>query len=92
MGTAHRYGDLVGGVYKKFYDSLPFGYSIDIIGSGLMDKDIETDEYKTDYNIDGNARLKKYLKQPDESLKDLFGSVRVNSNLLKEYDQPASAS
>ncbi len=28
----------IGGIYKRFYDSLPFGYSIDVIGSGLVDK------------------------------------------------------
>ena len=33
----------IGGTYKRFYDSLPFGYSIDIIGSGLLDRNIATD-------------------------------------------------
>ena len=43
----------IGGIYKRFYDSLPFGYSIDIIGSGLVDKNIETDEYENNYQVNG---------------------------------------
>ena len=81
----------IGSVYNRFYDSLPFGYSVDIIGSGLVDRNIEKQAYKTDYHADGDARVKKYLMQNRESLKDLFGSVRVNSNVRREYDQPASA-
>jgi hypothetical protein len=81
----------IGGVYKRFYDSLPFGYSIDIIGSGLVDKNIETDEYNTNYQVNGDAGVKKYLMQNSAALKDLFGSVRASSNMFKEYDQPASA-
>ena len=81
----------IGSIYKRFYDSLPFGYSIDIVGSGLVDRNIEKRAYTTDYHVDGDARAKKYLMQNHESLKDFFGSVRVNSNMRKEYDQPASA-
>jgi hypothetical protein len=81
----------IGGVYKRFYDSLPFGYSIDIIGSGLVDKNIETDEYNTNYQVNGDAGVKKYLMQNSAALKDLFGSVRASSNMLKDYDQPASS-
>ena len=81
----------IGGIYKRFYDSLPFGYSIDIIGSGLVDKNIVTDEYNTNYQVNGDAGVKKYLMQNSAALKDLFGSVRASSNMLKDYDQPASA-
>lgn len=81
----------IGSVYNRFYDSLPFGYSIDIIGSGLVDRIIEKQAYNADYHVDGDARVKKYLMQNHESLKNLFGSVRVNSNMRREYDQPASA-
>ena len=81
----------IGGIYKRFYDSLPFGYSIDIIGSGLADKNIEADEYNTNYQVNGNAGVKKYLMQNNELLKDLFGSVRVSSDTRSEYDRPASA-
>ena len=81
----------IGGIYKRFYDSLPFGYSIDIIGSGLVDKNIVTDEYNTNYQVNGDAGVKKYLMQNRAALKDLFGSVRASSNMLKDYDQPASS-
>ena len=81
----------IGGIYKRFYDSLPFGYSIDIIGSGLADKNIEADEYNTNYQVNGDAGVKKYLMQNNELLKDLFGSVRVSSDTRSEYDRPASA-
>ena len=81
----------IGGIYKRFYDSLPFGYSIDIIGSGLVDKNIVTDEYNTNYQVNGDAGIKKYLMQNSAVLKDLFGSVRASSNMLKDYDQPASS-
>ena len=81
----------IGSIYKRFYDSLPFGYSIDIVGSSLVDRNIEKRAYTTDYHVDGDARAKKYLMQNHESLKDFFGSVRVNSNMRKEYNQPASA-
>ena len=81
----------IGGIYKRFYDSLPFGYSIDIIGSGLVDKSIVTDEYNTNYQVNGDAGVKKYLMQNSAALKDLFGSVRASSNMLKDYDQPASS-
>ncbi len=81
----------IGSVYNRFYDSLPFGYSIDIIGSGLVDRNIEKQAYKTDYHADGDARVKKYLMQNHKSLRNLFGSVRFNSNMRRDYDQPASA-
>ena len=81
----------IGGIYKRFYDSLPFGYSIDIIGSGLVDKNIVTDEYNTSYQVNGDAGVKKYLMQNSAALKDLFGSVRARSNMLKDYDHPASS-
>ena len=81
----------IGGIYKRFYDSLPFGYSIDVIGSGLVDKNIVTDEYNTNYQVNGDAGVKKYLMQNSAALKDLFGSVRASSNMLTDYDQPASS-
>ena len=81
----------IGGIYKRFYDSLPFGYSIDIIGSGLVDRNIEKDAYESKYQVDAVTRVKKYLMQNNESLKDLFGSVRASSNVRGEYDRPESA-
>ena len=81
----------IGGIYKRFYDSLPFGYSIDIIGSGLVDKNIETDEYENNYQVNGDAGVKKYLMENSALLRDSFGSIRASSDMQKVYDRPASA-
>ena len=81
----------IGGIYKRFYDSLPFGYSIDIIGSGLVDKNIEIDEYETNYQVNGDAGVKKYLLENSALLRDSFGSIRASSDMQKVYDRPASA-
>ena len=81
----------IGGIYKRFYDSLPFGYSIDVIGSGLVDKNIETDEYESNYQVNGDAGVKKYLMENNPLLRDSFGSIRASSDMQKVYDRPASA-
>lgn len=81
----------IGGIYKRFYDSLPFGYSIDVIGSGLVDKNIETDEYESNYQLNGDAGVKKYLLESNPLLRDSFGSIRASSDMQKVYDRPASA-
>ena len=81
----------IGGIYKRFYDSLPFGYSIDIIGSGLVDKNIAADEYETNYQVNGDAGVKKYLLENSTLLRDSFGSIRASSDMQKVYDRPASA-
>ena len=81
----------IGGTYKKFYDSLPFGYSIDVIGSGLVDKSAETDAYETNYQINGDASIKKYLMENHPLLKDSFGSLRIGSDMNRVYDRPTSA-
>ena len=81
----------IGGTYKRFYDSLPFGYSIDVIGSGLVDKNTETDMYETNYQINGDASIKKYLMENHTLLRDSFGSVRVGSDMNRVYDRPTSA-
>ena len=81
----------IGGIYKRFYDSLPFGYSIDFIGSGLVDRNIETDAYDTSYQINGDVGVKKYLLESNPFLRDSFGSVRATSDMSKAYDRPTSA-
>ncbi len=81
----------IGGIYKRFYDSLPFGYSIDIIGSGLLDKNIQTDEYESNYQVNGDAGVKKYLMENNPLLRDSFGSIRASSDMQQVYDRPASA-
>lgn len=81
----------IGGIYKRFYDSLPFGYSIDIIGSSLLDRNIETDTYNTNYQINADVGVKKYLMENNPFLRDSFGSVRTTSDMSKAYDRPSSA-
>lgn len=81
----------IGGIYKRFYDSLPFGYSIDIIGSSLVDRNIETDAYDTNYQINGDVGVKKYLLESNPFLRDSFGSLRATSDMSKAYDRPTSA-
>ena len=81
----------IGGIYKRFYDSLPFGYSIDLIGSGLLDRNIETDAYDTNYQINGDVGVKKYLTENNPFLRDSFGSIRATSDMSKAYDRPTSA-
>ena len=81
----------IGGIYKRFYDSLPFGYSIDLIGSGLLDKNIQTDEYESNYQVNGDAGVKKYLMENNPLLRDSFGSIRASSDMQQVYDRPASA-
>ena len=81
----------IGGIYKRFYDSLPFGYSIDILGSGLLDRNIETDEYDSTYQVNGDASVKKYLMRSSEVFKDAFGSLRGSTDVHNHYDRPASA-
>ena len=81
----------IGGIYKRFYDSLPFGYSIDFIGSGLVDRNIETDAYDTSYQINGDVGVKKYLLESNPLLRDSFGSLRATSDMSKAYDRPTSA-
>ena len=77
----------IGGIYKRFYDSQPFGYSFDFIGSSSVEKDIVADKYKNDYKWSGSGSFKKYIMEG----KDLFGSVRLDASMLKPYDRPASA-
>ena len=62
-----------------------------LLAPDLVDKNIVTDEYNTNYQVNGDAGVKKYLMQNSAVLKDLFGSVRASSNMLKDYDQPASS-
>lgn len=81
----------VGGVYKSFYDSPSYGSFLDVIGSGLLDKNIAKDEYRKDYKVDGSLRFKKYLLVGSERLKDLFASARFNTSMVKSFDQPATA-
>lgn len=82
----------VGGIYKRFYDSLPFGYSIDVVGSGDAVKNLVADEYDTNYALNGSGTVRKYLSGDEDSfLMNAFAGLRVNADVLKDYDNPATS-
>lgn len=82
----------IGGIYKRFYDSLPFGYSIDANGSAKAERDVQRGEYETLYNISLSGNVKRYIWGESRTfLSDLFGSARFDGSMQKGYDQPASS-
>jgi hypothetical protein len=81
----------VGVLYKRFYDSLPFGYAIDATGSAKTEHNILTDEYDSLYNINFSGSVKRYIWDKNPTLKDIFGSARFDASMQKDDDQPASS-
>ncbi len=55
----------LGVIYKKFYDSLPFAYAVDLFGSTSINKDNRRDEWVGDLTADVDVVVKKYT--PTES-------------------------
>jgi len=73
--------------YKRFYDSLPRGYSLDAVGSFALEKDVESGKFKSDYFTDANTRYKEYIFKGH----NLFGSLKLHGAYLKGvYDYPAT--
>jgi hypothetical protein len=72
----------LGLTYKRFYDSLPFGYSMDVIGSFSLEGK-EDKEMEIDYLYDARFKLKKYISG------DLFSSLKLHQSYLEAYDRPA---
>lgn len=68
--------------YRRFYDSMPFGYSIDAIGSFSLEGE-EEEGVTIDYLSDAGFRIKKYIEG------DIFGSLNLHQSYLKSYDRPA---
>ncbi|MCD6505733.1 hypothetical protein J7M22_03815 [Candidatus Poribacteria bacterium] len=68
--------------YRRFYDSIPFGYSIDAIGSLSLEGE-EKEGTKVDYLSDAGFRIKKYIEG------DAFSSLNLHQSYLKSYDRPA---
>ncbi len=68
--------------YRRFYDSIPFGYSIDAIGSFSLEGE-EEEGIKIDYLSDAGFRIKKYIEG------DMFGSLNLHQSYIKSYDRPA---
>ena len=77
-------GDLVV-VYKKFYESLPFAYSVDVRGSTSFRKDSIQNELVGDAEADLLSRIKKYRR--DEGNFFVFGDADLGLN--EDFDRPA---
>ena len=63
-------------VYKKFYESLPFAYSIDLIGSASFRRDAVKDELVGDAQSNLLTRVKKYRR--DEGNFFVFGETDLD--------------
>lgn len=72
-------------IYKKFYESLPFAYSIDLRGSASFRRDQTQDELVGDAASDVVVRLKKY--RTDEGNFFFFGDTDLGLN--EDFDRPA---
>ena len=71
-------------VYKKFYESLPFAYSIDLIGSASFRRDTQKDELVGDAQSNLLTRVKKYRR--DEGNFFAFGETDLDLN--EDNDRP----
>jgi len=71
-------------VYKKFYESLPFAYSIDLIGSASFRRDTQRDELVGDAQSNLLTRVKKYRR--DEGSFFAFGETDLD--LDENNDRP----
>lgn len=71
-------------VYKKFYESLPFAYSIDLRGSASFRRDQAQDELVGDAASNVFARVKKYRR--DEGNFFVFGDADLDLN--EDFDRP----
>ncbi|MBM3239158.1 hypothetical protein FJZ31_22925 [Candidatus Poribacteria bacterium] len=71
----------IGAVYKNFYESLPYAYSLDSVGAFSRNKGAKQ---LYNYNIDVEGQIKKYIW----TTHDLFGSIKLHSAYFKDYDRP----
>ena len=77
-------GDLVV-VYKQFYESLPFAYSVDLRGSTSFRKDPILNKLVGDAEANLLSRIKKYRR--DEGSFFMFGDTDLD--LSEDFDRPA---
>lgn len=75
----------IGVVYKTFYESLPFAYSIDFVGSAAFRKDTIQKRLTGDFTTNLSTRVKKYTNEKGKLF--LFGDTNVD--YLKGYDRPS---
>ncbi|MBM3216192.1 hypothetical protein FJZ36_14905 [Candidatus Poribacteria bacterium] len=74
---------LVGVTYDRFYESLPFAYSLDVLGA--WSRTLGPKDYLYAYNSDAVGRVKKYVWKD----RDLFGSVALHGAFQRTDDRPA---
>jgi len=67
----------ISGVYKSFYESLPYAYSFDCVGAFTRNMG------QNNYSADVEGRIKKYIW----TIHDLFGFVKLHSEYFDTYDQ-----
>ena len=71
-------------VYRKFYESLPYAYSVDATGEGAIRKIGGTDELKQYAMTQLKTNLKKYHRNDD----NFFYSWGTDSDFDTGYDRP----
>ena len=74
----------LGVVYKKFYDSLPFAYSLDMIGATSFNKDNVQDKLVGNFTTSLVSRIKKYT--PAEG--NLFVFNDADFDYDESFDRP----
>ena len=72
-------------IYKKFYDSLPFAYSIDLLGATAFNKDPIDGDLNGNLTISLVNRVKKYT--PAEG--NLFIFEDTDMDFDESFDRPA---
>jgi hypothetical protein len=72
-------------IYKKFYDSLPFAYSIDLLGATSFNKDPIDGDLNGNLTISMVNRVKKYT--PSEGNLFIFEDTDVDFD--ESFDRPA---
>lgn len=74
-------------VYKKFYESLPFAYSIDLIGSASFRRDTQKDELVGDALSSLLTRVKKYKQDEGNFEGNFFAFGETDLDLNENNDR-----
>jgi len=68
----------ISGVYKSFYESLPYAYSFDYVGAFARNRG------QNNYSTYMEGQVKKYIW----TTHDIFGSIKLHSAYSNIYDRP----
>lgn len=71
----------ISAVYKRFYESLPYAYSLDFVGAFSRNGGAAQ---LRNYNTDLEGQVKKYIS----TTHDLFGSIKFHSSYFRNCDRP----